>query len=79
MTSLKTLSVEANAVITFPQEFGNLQSLQILKVGANAIEEFPHSFSALQVRLRVSRVLLLDADGLVMSRSCECCMRSATA
>ena len=79
MTSLKTLSLEANGVITFPQEFGNLLSLQVLKVGANAIEEFPHSFSALQVRLRVSRVLLLDADGPVMSRSCECCTRSATA
>jgi hypothetical protein len=46
---LNTLSVEANAVITFPPEFGNLHSLQVLKVGANVIEEFPPSFSALQV------------------------------
>ncbi len=53
LTSLRTLSVEANAVITFPPDFGNLHSLQVLKVGANVIEEFPPSFSALQVQLLV--------------------------
>jgi hypothetical protein len=50
LTSMHTLSVEANAVITLPPDFGNLHSLQVLKVGANVIEEFPPSFSALQVR-----------------------------
>ncbi len=51
---MNTLSVEANAVITLPPDFGNLHSLQVLKVGANVIEEFPPSFSALQVRERCS-------------------------
>ena len=58
LTSLKTLSVEANAVITFPPAFGNLHSLQVLRVGANVIEEFPPSFSALQVRNTRAALLL---------------------
>ena len=89
LTTLHTLSVEANAVITFPPNFGNLRSLQVLRVGANVIEEFPPSFSALQVRVASRRLLspaafarsrvVSCADSCVTRRSCVCCRHSATA
>ena len=80
LTSLITLSIEANAVITLPPAFGNLHSLQVLKIGANVIEEFPPSFSALQVQtaLKQDHFLLSINCSLMPYRNCAFCRRSAT-